>query len=98
MKPICFLVGISAFGVALAQQPAALPPTPTDRLPPDISVPRPEYARPPAPPGVELAADNLVVSNELKQLIRLQTDAIRVLSGKIDSMEDRLRRIESRLR
>ena len=100
MKLMCFLVGIYACGVAYAQQPPALPPGPTGETLPGVSTLRPEYAPPAStlPPGNLTAADGPRAQQELTDLIRAQSEAIRVLSGKVDSLDDRLRRIESRLR
>ena len=98
MKLYCFLVGICACGAGYAQQIPAPPPGPAGGTLPGISVLRPEYAPPAAPPSAPMAADSLGTAQELKELIRAQTEAIRVLSGKVDSLEDRLRRIESRMR
>ncbi len=94
MKVFCFLVGISACGLASAQ----LPPGPIDVTPPGKSVLRPEYV--PANPRSSdpTAAESLGASRELKELIRIQTEAIRTLSSKVDSLDERLRRIESRMR
>lgn len=94
MKPFCLIVGVSACSLVFAQQPPALPQAPSDRMPPNVSVPRPEYVRPPGP----TIEDGKRASTELMDLVRAQTDAIRALSGKVDSLDDRLRRIESRLR
>jgi hypothetical protein len=100
MKLFCFLVGISVCGFAYAQQSPALPPGPSGETLPGISILRPEYAPPPSslPPSNSTAADSPRSQQELTDLIRAQTEAIRVLSGKVDSLDDRLRRIEIRLR
>ena len=100
MKLFRLLVGISVCGFAYAQQSPALPPAPSGETLPGISILRPQYAPPPSslPPGNPTAADNPRSQQDLTDLIRAQTEAIRVLSGKVDSLDDRLRRIESRLR
>lgn len=100
MKLFCFLVGISAYGFACAQQSPALPSGPSGETLPGISILRPEYAPPPStmPPRTPTAADSLRAPWELADLIRAQTEAIRALSGKVDSLDDRLRRIEGKLR
>ena len=95
MKRFCLLVGFSACCLAYAQQPATtLGKTPSS----GISVLRPEYAPSHTPSTDATAADSLGASRELKELIRLQTEAIRTLSIKVDSLDDRLRRIEGKLR
>lgn len=100
MKLLCFLVLICACGVAFAQQVPALPPGPSGPTLPGVSVLRPEYASPPSTtsPGASTPADSSRARQDLTDLIRAQTEAIRVLSGKVDSLDDRLRRIEGRLR
>src|SRR3982750_3926423 len=100
MKLLCFLVGISACGFAHAQQSPALPPGPTREALPGVSIMRPQYAPPgsTSPSGNATAPDSLRAQQELTDLIRAQSEAIRILSGKVDSLDDRLRRIESRLR
>ena len=100
MKLFCFLVGISAYSFACAQQSPALPSGPSGETLPGISILRPEYAPPPSvmPPRNPMAADSPRASQELTDLIRAQTEAIRALSSKVDSLDERLRRIESRLR
>jgi hypothetical protein len=95
MKRFIFLFGVSVCSFAHAQQPPALPPAPGVVTQPGISVLRPEYEPPGTPPGAPTVA---VAPNELRDLIRAQSEAIRVLSGKVDSLDDRLRRIESKLR
>ena len=91
MKRLCFLVGVFACCLAYGQQP----PGPAGATP-GISVLRPEYA--PSPSKASTPADSLDASRELKELIRAQTEAIRTLTSKVDSLEDRLRRIEGKLR
>jgi len=100
MKLFCFLIGIFTYGFTCAQQPPALPPGPSGETLPGISILRPEYAPPPAslPTGASTATDNPMARQELADLIRAQTEAIRALSSKVDSLDDRLRRIESKLR
>lgn len=95
MKRFIFLFGVSVCSFAHAQQPRALPPAAGVVTQPGISVLRPEYDPPGTPPNAPTAAPTLY---ELRDLIRAQTEAIRVLSGKVDSLDDRLRRIESKLR
>jgi len=100
VRLLCFLVWICACGVAFAQQLPALPPGPSGATLPGVSVLRPEYTTPPSntSPGASTPADNSRARQELTDLIRAQTEAIRVLTGKVDSLDDRLRRIEGRLR
>jgi hypothetical protein len=98
MKWFRLLAGVFAFNVAYAQQPPALPPGPSGGTSPGVSVLRPEYAPPGVPPGAATAADGTVALIELRDLLRAQTEAIRALSGKVDSLEERLRRIEGKLR
>jgi len=98
MKWLGLLVGVSAFSIAYAQQPPAVPPPTPGGSSPGVSVLRPEFASPASPPGAAAAADGSVTLVELRDLIRAQTEAIRALSSKLDSAEDRLRRIEARLR
>ena len=99
MKLFCVLAGIVACGSAYAQ-PSTTPKAPTPKALPDISILRPEYAPPPAvmPPKNPAAADSPKAPQELRDLIRAQTEAIKVLSTKVDSLEQRLRKIEGRLR
>lgn len=59
---------------------------------------RPEYATPDAPARDRTLIETSLTANELRDLLRMQTEAIRALSGKFDLLEDRLRRIESRIR
>jgi hypothetical protein len=100
MKLLCFLVGITAYNVAFAQQSPALPPGPSSVTPPGISTLRPEYAPPPStlPPRTSSAVDSITARQELTDLIRAQTELIKTLSSKVDSVEDRLRRMEGKLR
>jgi hypothetical protein len=91
MKRLFFLFAVSVCSFVHAQQPPALPPASRVVAPPGVSVVRPEYAPPGAPPAT-------TAPNELRDLIRAQSEAIRVLSGKVDSLDERLRRIESKLR
>ena len=86
MKTIWFLVGIFICSIAYGQQPRT----------PDISVLRPEYA--PTPANNPMSKDSLESTRELKELIRVQTEAIRTLSSKVDALDERLRRIESKIR
>ena len=98
MKLFRSLALLSFCGLAHAQQAPALPPAPSAITPPDVSVLRPEYAPPDAPARDRTVTDSMVTANELRDLIRMQTEAIRVLSGKVDVLDDRLRRMESRMR
>jgi hypothetical protein len=50
------------------------------------------------PPKHPAAADGPRAPPDLKDLIRAQTEAIKVLSTKVDSLEQRLRKIEGKLR
>ena len=100
MKLLCILVGILAYGFASAQQSPALPSGPSGETLPGISTLRPEYAPPPSTmsPRALTAAESASARQELTELIRAQTEVIRALSGKVDSLDDRLRRIEGKLR
>ena len=98
MKLSCVLALVPLCSLAHAQQAPGLPPAPSAIAPPGVSVLRPEYAPPDAPAGDRAVTDSIVTANELRDLFRMQTEAIRVLSGKVDSLDDRLRRIESRMR
>ena len=100
MKLFCVLVSFAACGSAYAQRSPTPPAGPSPKALPDISILRPEYAPPPAvmPPRFPAAADGPKTPPELKDLIRAQTEAIRVLSAKVESLEHRLRRIEGKLR
>jgi hypothetical protein len=99
MKLFCVLASIVACGSAYAQPSPAPPAGPSPKALPDISIVRPEYAPPPAimPPRFPAAADSPKTPQELKDLIRAQTEAIKVLSAKVDSLERRLRRIEDKV-
>jgi hypothetical protein len=98
MKPSCLVVLASLCTLAHAQQAPALPPASPVIAPPGVSVLRPEFARPDAPARERTVTDGTITENELRDLIRMQTEAIRVLSGKVDLLDDRLRRMESRMR
>ena len=100
MKLFCVLISIAAWGAAYAQPSPAPRAGPSPKALPDISIVRPEYAPPPAvmPPRFPAVADKPRTPQELNDLIRAQTEAIRVLSAKVDSLEHRLRRIEGRMR
>lgn len=65
---------------------------------PGVSVLRPEYAAPGPGSGEEKAASGPATLHELRELIRAQSEAIRALTSKIDTLEERLRRIEVKLR
>lgn len=100
MKLLCAVICITACG-AVDAQPAAPPPArPSPKALPDISILRPEYAPPPAvmPPRSPAAANSPKKPEELKDLIRAQTEAIKVLSAKVDALEHRLRRVEGKVR
>ena len=100
MRLFFSLVGISICGFAYAQHPPALPPGPSGEMLPGISTMRPEYAPPPSAmsPGNPTAAVSPRSPQDLTDLLRAQTEAIRTLSGKVDSLDDRLRKIENRFR
>ena len=100
MKLFCVLAGIVAFGSAYAQTSAPPSAAPTPKPLPDISILRPEYAPHPAvmPPKNPAAAESPKAPQDLRELIRAQTEAIKVLSAKVDSLEQRLRKIEGKLR
>jgi len=100
MKLFFSLVGISICGFAYAQHSPALPSGPSEEMLPGVSTLRPEFAPVPStvPPGNPTAAVNPRSPQDLMDLIRAQTEAIRVLSSKVDSFDDRLRKIENRLR
>lgn len=100
MKLSGFLVIITVCGSAHAQPSPAPPAGPSPKPLPDISILRPEYAPPPAvmPPRFPAAADSPKTPQELKDLVRAQTEAIKALTAKVDSLEQRLRRIEGKLR
>ena len=100
MKLLCFLFGIFAYGFVSAQQSPSLPSGPSGESPPGISTLRPEYAPPPStmPQRPSRAVDSNSAQQELSELVRAQTEAIKTLSSKVDSMDDRLRRIEGKLR
>ncbi len=100
MKLLYVLISIAACGSAHGQRSPASPAGPSPKALPDISILRPEYAPPPAvmPPRFPAAADSPKTPQELKDLIRAQTEAINALSAKVDSLERRLRRIEGKVR
>jgi hypothetical protein len=100
MKLFFVLVSVAACGSAFAQSSRGSAAGPSPKPLPDISILRPEYAPPPAvmPPRSPAAADTPKTQQELKDLIRAQTEAIKGLSAKVDSLEQRLRRIEDKLR
>ena len=99
MKLFVSLVGmcICVFGYALPHPALASPP---GEMLPGISTIRPEYAPPPSAmsPGNSAAAVGPRSPQDLTDLLRAQTEAIRALSGKVDSLDDRLRKIENRFR
>lgn len=100
MKLHYFLIAITGCNLAFAQQTPALPTGPSSVTPPGISTLRPEYAPAPStlPPGTSSVVDSVAARQELTDLIRAQTDLIKSLSAKVDSVEDRLRRMEGKLR
>ena len=100
MKLFCVVACIIACGSAHAQPSTPPPAAPTPKALPDISILRPEYAPAPAvmPPKHPAAADGPKAPPDLRDLIRAQTEAIKTLSGKVDSLEQRLRKIEGKLR
>jgi len=100
MKLFFSFVGISICGFAYAQHSPALPSGPSEEMLPGVSTLRPEFAPVPStvPPGNPTAAVSPRSPQDLMDLIRAQTEAIRVLSSKVDSFDDRLRKIENRLR
>jgi hypothetical protein len=67
---------------------------------PGVSTLRPEYdpALATMRPRNSPATDPLRSQQELTDLIRMQTEAIKALSGKVDLLDDRLRRMENKLR
>ncbi len=95
MKLLCFFVAIYAYSFACAQQPPALPPGVKGEILPGVSIMRPEYA---APPSVMPPRNPMAGPQELTDLIRAQTEAINALAKKIESLEERLTKIEGRLR
>ena len=98
MKLSCLAVLASLCSLAHAQQAPALPSASPVIAPPGVSVLRPEFAPPDAPSREQTVTDSIATANELRDLIRVQTEAIRVLSGRVDLLDDRLRRMESRMR
>lgn len=87
MKAALFLAGIFACaGVAAQQAPAAASPTP-------VPAPSPPRAIPKAPP---MAAR--MNNEEMADLLRAQTSAIKALSAKIDVLEIRLGNLEMKQR
>ena len=98
MKTLCFMVSIFACGFAHAQQAPSLPPAATVVTPPGISTLRPEYAPPAAAPRPATVLEGFGAPNELRDLLRAQTEALRVLTAKVESLEAQLSRIESKLR
>lgn len=98
MKMLCFMMWIFACGFAHAQQTPALPPAPASVTAPAISTLRPEYAPPDPAPRTASVVEGLGAPNELRDLLRSQTEAIRMLTAKVDALEAQLRRIESKLR
>jgi hypothetical protein len=92
MKLFCFVTSMFVFGFAGAQQ--------SPELLPGTSTIRPEFAPQPlvSPARNTAPSDSFQSPRELAELVRAQTEAIRVLSAKVDALDDRLRRIESKLR
>lgn len=86
MKAALFLAGIFACaGVAAQQAPAAANPTP---------VPAPAPRAFPSPPAAAARMNN----EEMAELLRAQTSAIKALSAKIDALEIRLGNLETKPR
>ncbi|MCI0558465.1 MAG: hypothetical protein MN733_08215 [Nitrososphaera sp.] len=84
MKLIIFLTAISVSIIAFAQQ-APQAPQHTDRS----RAPLGQAPGEPHSPGA---------SQELKDLMHAQTEAIKALSNRVDALEDRLGKIESKER
>ena len=100
MKLFCLLAGLLACGTACAQQSAASPSEPSAKTLPGISTLRPEYA-PSGAATLPRAATTVTGPRELQELtdlVRAQTEAIRALSVKVDMLDDKLRRMENRVR
>ena len=98
MKRLLFLVSLAFFSCAHAQQSPALPQAPSPAVAPGTSTLRPEYAPPDAAPRAATIVEGFGAPNELRDLMRAQTEAIRHLTAKVEALEAQLRRIESKLR
>ena len=98
MKLICLPALVLCGSLAHAQQAPALPASPPVITSPGVSVLRPEYAPPGARARDLTVTDGVLTVNELRDLLRMQTEAIMALSVKIDSVNERLLRIETRVR
>lgn len=98
MKMLVCTMLLVASGAACAQQAPALPQAPLPAVPPGVSTLRPEYAPSDALPRTAAVVEGLGAPNELRDLLRAQSEAIRMLNAKIDAIDAQLRRIESRLR
>ena len=95
MKLLFFLAAMFAYGFGSAQQPSTLPPGVKGEILPGVSIMRPEYA---PPPGTMPPRNPMAGPQEMTDLLRAQTEAINALSNKIDSLDERLHRIEGKLR
>lgn len=90
MRLASFFVLIITSAIAFAQQvPGYAQQAPRAIEPPPRPVPP---AAPPRAPPQALQLSNA----ELSELLRAQTTAIRSLSSKLDSLEERIRKIERR--
>lgn len=81
MKPVFFFAIIMACVNATAQQA------------PGLAKPAPPAVPAPAPPAVVPQAPQLS-NEELTRLLRAQTTAIKSLAGQLDSLEDRIGKLE----
>jgi len=81
MKVAVFFLAVVVCGNAFAQQPPRVPPRSSGQGAPPIAM------VPPIPPELS--------NQELASLLRAQTAAIKSLSSKLDSLEERLGRIEA---
>jgi hypothetical protein len=80
MKVAVFFLAVVVCGNAFAQQPPGVPPRPYGQgAPPPMALPRPPEFS----------------NQELASLLRAQTAAIKSLSSRLDSLEERLGRIEA---
>jgi hypothetical protein len=87
MKAALFLAAIFACaGVGAQQAPAAAGPAP-------VPAPSPPRAIPKAPPHAARMSDE-----DMAELLRAQTSAIKALSAKIDALEIRLGNLETKQR
>jgi hypothetical protein len=90
-----FLVAMFACSFVFAQQTPSLPPGVKGEILPGVSIMRPEYA---PPPGVMPPRNPMSGPQEITDLLRAQTEAINALTSKVDLLDERLRRIEGKLR